>query len=752
MSSILHAHYDAVQGRGQPLFDGTDSHALHVSHLAARFAETMIAARHSGLKELARSAAHLLGLWHDMGKASEPFQHHLHAAGDPHTLETDGKIDHASAGAQHAASAIPYLGVLLAYVIAGHHSGLPDWHGLGDSVLKKRLRKSIPQWQKRIPDGLLSGPNLTSLAAHLPADPFAIAFLVRMLFSCLNDADFLSTEAFLEPDHAQHRIPPLPALEQLAIHLDKKLSERFGPHSANHTAPCPQAARQSAGFFACTTPPSNRANSLLALRFALRHGHLHGMQRVIHVLPHSAMIEQHAQFYQDCFAEMGEHVVLEHHAHLDPEDPAALQQRLAVENWHATLLVTSAEPFLTTLFASRPGRCRKLHRLARTVIILELAQTIPPALLNPVLTALKTLVQHYGCTVVLADCSHIALRHRRDFPIGLKEVREIRPDTPPEPQQTPRVRQYGTLSCSILVQQLLAENQVLTIINHQHHAHTLFMQLQSAAPGEQAPFLLCSTMTAQHRLAVIWQIRQRLLDPSQSCRVIASATLGMGLELAFPVVYRTLDGLDALAQAAGWCQRTEQAPFGGELRIFQPQEAEWAATGLHKEAAELAWQFLQALDDAEDPFSDSAMEHYFRLRYWQKGGKKGLGWDSNEIVSCFQMGTTNELFQFHFRTADNRFQLNDTPQVPLVIPWTEEAQQVVQTLRHHPHPKNTLLRHSARRLQRHLVQVSAHSFQQLVAEQAVETLHGRFHILKNMDIFYCRHAGLQVAEKESTSP
>ncbi|MBF0463428.1 MAG: CRISPR-associated endonuclease Cas3'' [Magnetococcales bacterium] len=430
MNDAVYAHIHKESMLREPLFSGEKNHLEWVASRSARFAEEMVPITNADLVTFARECGKLLGYWHDLGKCSSAFQHYLLTDVDAHALEQRGRVDHSTAGAQHAAGTVRGWGTLLAFAIAGHHAGLPDWNGIGDAVLKVRLHKQVESWQERAPKALLSADGLPP-HIPLPVKGFACAFFVRMVFSCLTDADFLATEAFMNPDQSACREKQFPAMARLADHLRTCLEAKF---PAVETAvqrrrqevlrDCRQATGLPPGFFSLNVPTGG-GKTLSSLAFALEHAARHDLRRVICAIPFTSIIEQNARVYREMFDALGEGIVLEHHANLDPADPQVMDTRLAAENWDAPIIVTTNVQFFETLFAHRPGRCRKLHRIARSVIVLDEAQALPVTLLKPCLAALRELVERYGCTVVLCTATQPALQQRENFKIGLTRVRDI---------------------------------------------------------------------------------------------------------------------------------------------------------------------------------------------------------------------------------------------------------------------------------------------------------------------------------------
>ena len=719
-------------------------HLERVSAKTAHFAKEMMSET-SGLVEFSQEMGRLIGGWHDLGKYSTEFQRYLRNAasrGDGHSEEIRGKVDHATAGAQYAVENIPGLGVLMAFAIAGHHTGLMDWSSSHSvAALKARLKKTVPDWQTYAPQERLSEHLPKS---KLPRDGFACAFLVRMLFSCLTDADFLSTEAFMNPAKSTHRMVESPKMVQLAEHLQKYLERFSSPNTPVQrrrqeiVRDCLHATTQRPGFFSLTVPTGG-GKTLSSLAFALNHAAQHNLRRVICAIPFTSIIEQNAQAYREVFEALGEDVVLEHHASLDPEEPRVMASRLAAENWDAPLIVTTNVQLFETLFANRPGRCRKLHNIARSVIVLDEVQTLPVSLLKPSLAALQTLVVYHGCTVLLSTATQPALLKREAFDIGLTGVREI-VSNPQELYTTLKrvaVRDAGQLSLEEVVTRLAQEEQSLVIVNTRRHAWELYQRLQERMKGEGC-FHLSALMCPQHRSGVLETIKQRL-NHKKSCRVVATQLVEAGVDLDFPVVYRSQAGLDAIAQAAGRCNREGKQPSLGKVWVFTPEEASFTPKGELKQAAGHAREIMRSVEHKDHFLSLKAMEHYFRLHYWQKGGKEGLGWDQKGVMACFNMGRTiKEPFLFQFRTAAEKFQWIEDSQQPVIVPWDQKAERVIQQLRAVFNPEPAFLSWASRSLQRYVVTIPERHRKTLW----VEVLHDRFCILLDPKRQYAQKTGL----------
>ncbi len=370
---------------------------------------------------------YLAGLWHDAGKYSNEFQEMLKNTCNAH-IEQKSRIDHSTYGAKRIITKWPKgEGKTLSYVIAGHHAGIPDGKSNDESCLYKRVDKQLP-YHFACPEFLFD-QTIPNLPFDLGKERFCfeIIFFIRMLFSGLVDADFLDTEKHMSPEKAVYRPMPI-RLNELYKKLETHLSTL--QNKANKTKvniirsgilrDCLNAAEQNAGLFSLTVPTGG-GKTLSSMAFGLRHAIQWKQKRIIYVIPYTSIIEQNTKVFRDIF---GNEVVLEHHSNYEPAEED-YKTRLASENWDAPIVVTTNVQFFESLFACRSSRCRKLHNLSRSVIILDEVQTLPSELLLPCIEAIRELALHYSCSIVLCSATQPAIQYRTDFPAGLKNVKEI---------------------------------------------------------------------------------------------------------------------------------------------------------------------------------------------------------------------------------------------------------------------------------------------------------------------------------------
>ena len=424
---ILYAH--TREGVGDDKWELLHQHLSNVANHSGELAEKF------GARELGR----LNGMLHDHGKAKPTVQDYLRGGTqEPHSVE----------GAKEAVERYPGpLGRMLAFCIAGHHAGLANGIDAGEnrSTLDDRLKKTIPElddiWEKEVelPDEL-SFPPLESTENF---EGFQFAFLIRMLFSCLVDADFLDTEAFyLRLEGKQQKRGDHPQLQKLQKTLDRHF-ENLRNKAASNSPGIVNDLRQEVldysrkqallppGLFSLTVPTGG-GKTLTSMAFGLDHAIEHHLRRVIYVIPFTSIIEQNAKVFRDVFKKLGEDIVLEHHsafddAKFDGREETKDKLRLAMENWDAPVVVTTAVQFFESLFADRKSKCRKLHNVTGSVVILDEAQMLPLKLLRPTMVAIDELARNYQCSVVLCTATQPALK-APDFHNGFQNVREIAPN------------------------------------------------------------------------------------------------------------------------------------------------------------------------------------------------------------------------------------------------------------------------------------------------------------------------------------
>ena len=663
--------------------------------------------------------ANLAGLWHDLGKYRPAFQSYISSVSgyEPDAHIEQGRVDHSTAGAIHAVNQLGSAGQFLAYLIAGHHAGLPDWNAAeaGGSALSIRLSKGKTKGyldealQVGIPSNILQ-PAVQLNKPLAGAD--GLHLWLRMLFSCLVDADFLDTERFMNPQKYSDRQASWSMLELKsrfdAYMVSKAQSSKptiVNQLRANILQDCRSAALESPGVFTLTVPTGG-GKTLSGMAFALEHAvnPQYNKKRIIIAIPYTSIIEQTAEQYREIFGD----AVLEHHSNLDPEKENA-NSRLAAENWDAPIVVTTNVQLLESLFAARTSRCRKLHNLINSVIVIDEAQLLPPDFLQPILDVLRLLTEHYGVTLVLSTATQPALGTVKDSfgktqLRGLDAKREIISDVDNLFRAMSRVE--VETPCDLnqrktwneLAIELCQHPSVLTIVNSRRDARELY----SLMPKDTIH--LSAQMCGEHRSKIITEIKRRLKN-GEAIRVISTQLVEAGVDLDFPVVYRALAGLDSIAQAAGRCNREGSLDKGKVVVFVPPKSPRRGMLLFGEQATRDVWYGHQG-----DPLSHKLFHNYFH-QFFAKGTP-----DKHEIIPLLTTDARQGIVQF--KTAAQRFQLIDDAGKTILVPYGSDGFKWLDLLRNQG-PERYLMR----KLQRYGVNVYENEFNKLKSIGAIEELH-----------------------------
>lgn len=728
---------------------GIESHGL-VEHL---FEVARLAAGHAAPFG-GQDWAHLAGLWHDLGKYRPGFQRYLRAATgadaeNAHIEGGAGRVSHSTAGALLACERFGTPGRVLAYLIASHHAGLYDWNSEFNS-LEARLaseasRAELQEALAAVPPEILDHGSFTANLRGIPGGSAGFALWLRMLFSALVDADFLDTEAFMDEGRAAAR-GAWPELATLRAALDAHMARlaAAAPDTpvnrlrARILAQCRAKAAEAPGIFSLTVPTGG-GKTLASMAFALDHPLAHGQRRVIYVIPYTSIIEQTADVFRGIFGE----AVIEHHSNAE-SDPGRenLRSRLACENWDAPIVVTTSVQFFESLFAARTSRCRKLHNIANSVVVLDEAQLLPPEFLKPILTVLNLLTRHYGVTVVLSTATQPALARQEYFDPqktiqGLDEVRELMqggphvatPDELYRDLRRVRVRLpadwQARTAWEDLAAELGAQPSVLAIVNTRRHAAALHALLP------EGTLHLSALMCGAHRADVIDTIKARLKDGAPT-RVVSTQLVEAGVDLDFPVVYRALAGLDSIAQAAGRCNREGRLPEPGEVVVFVPPDA--APPGLLAKGEGACRSVLHGY--AGDPLDRALFARYFRQIYYQ------CELDKHGIDKL--LAVDGKTLAVNFRTAAEKFRLiDDADQVSVIVRYRgPEGRDATVDQRLAQLRRDGAERWLLRALQRYTVSIRQRDAQRLLAQGDIaELLPGLF--VQVSDLLYHPVLGLR---------
>lgn len=724
MSGTVFAH--TKEGESAESWQMLADHLRGVAELAGGFAGSF------GY----RNWGYALGLLHDAGKVDPAFQRRLFQANAP-------SFDHAAYGAAVASeryekdnpanpTGFDIAGNMLAFAVAGHHGGMPNGTVAdGGETLTKRV-----SWAKTLQDSDCYLEVLKEAGLVLPTEEdleplfplseiqpllvshsqeaidrmiFSVPVRTRMLYSCLVDADYLDTESFTNLDNANKReSQEQPSLPELLTRLEQHMNEltlktdvsRVNEGRALVLADCKFASELPPGLFNLTVPTGG-GKTLASLNFALRHAIKNNMRRVIYAIPFTSIVEQTAGVFRETLDEKGAgspSCVLEHHSNYDfdaLDSEQALRERLAVQNWDAPIIVTTNVQLLESLFSNKPSKCRKLHNIANSVIVLDEAQTLPNELLTVSLAMLEELTNSYNVSVVLCTATQPALDDL--WPFGSKPHEIVKDQLALKEHFKSRAEFVvdGQVEEGILAEKLSELDQILCIVSTRAHARDLYRDvcrccresglLHGKEPYQEGIFHLSANMTPYHRSLWLQKIRARL-DDGERCIVISTQLIEAGVDVDFPVVYREMAGLDSLVQAAGRCNREGRNDVPGIVHVFDFADAEDAVPGSGTLATN--WLGLTAkisrelIERHSGHISADMTEEYFQWLHGVSSEKDAhTGRQILDATGLYKDLCNRELPASRFSTMDfqgyaDKYKIIDDKETPVFVPWGEEGRKL----------------------------------------------------------------------------
>jgi len=683
----FYAHSANPQGQRHRLVD----HLKEVAGLAKKFAD----------KFGAGDLAYWAGLWHDLGKFQPAFQEYL--------LKCEGEPEKTHRGPDHKGA-----GVLLAqkhleplvFLIVGHHGGLPNSVDLKTIWLLEKSNSSASQETVSIAKskGIQIEPQSSLLPPNFVKTPLDAEFFIRMLFSSLVDADFLDTESHFNQKNLEKRgvYPPLTELwkcfDENQSKITDKSSDQLNTIRNEVYENCLDAAELPPGFFRLTVPTGG-GKTRSSMAFGLKHVIRHRMDRVIVAIPYTSIIEQTADVYRGIF---GKEAVLEHHSAViydesDNVDNGTSWARLAAQNWDAPIIVTTTVQLFESLLSSKTSKCRKLHNIANSVIILDEVQTLPTKLLASILDVLRQLVDHYKVTVVFCTATQPALE---DSPYlkGIKEIREI-------------VEEPGKLFCVMkrvdyekprkdekwdwrrVAEKMRQTSQCLAIVNTKDDAVSLL-----SAIDEPSVLHLSTLLCGAHRRDVLGKVRV-LLDEGKPCRLVSTQVVEAGVDLDFPLVLRAIGPLDRIVQAAGRCNRNGKMKKHGHVVVFNPVDAKMVP-GDYRTGTDTAFSIMNLEGfDFHDP---KVYEDYFKKLY------QAVNTDAKKIQESRE--------NLNYKVVDDKFKMIDDANIPVVVRYrgfdekNNEVDKILSSIKYMP-PSVAL-----RKLQPYMINIKQYKFKQFQLE------------------------------------
>lgn len=649
------------------------------------------------------------GLLHDIGKYSLKFQKRIRGS--------EERVDHSTAGAKLCWDK-KGLYQFLSYCIAGHHAGLPDTGGDSDvstcGTMTGRMKKKLEDYQayeEEIEIPVLKNPPFQPVKEE--NRDFFFSMLIRMLYSCLVDADYLDTEIFMNGKEIRNSGEAIETLhkkfaERISDWLDNNDLTTINGRRTEILKHCIEMGKSEKGLFRLTVPTGG-GKTVSSLAFALRHAKEHHMSRVIYVIPYTSIIEQNAKIFSDI---LGADNVLENHCNVDYESSEELKpMQLAAENWDKPVIVTTNVQFFESIFSNKSSKCRKLHNIANSVIIFDEAQMLPNDYLKPCISAIEQILRYYRCSVVLCTATQPALKNLLSEEI---KITELCPRMEEQFSFFKRVsiKNLNKISQEELIQRLERENQALCILNTKKCAQQVFQSIE-----EEGVYHLSTSMYSAHRKRALDEIRERLRK-GEKCIVVSTSLVEAGVDLDFQAVYRQLAGVDSIIQAAGRCNREGKRPFSQCFTYIFSLDLKEYVPG-QRQQIEIAESLLSDNKSFEEL---ETIKRYFEMLYHFRGDSL----DKKDILKKFNRGN------FQFSTVGKEFRLIEENTKTIMIPKEEESKEILDLLKIKGFTKELM-----RRMGPYCVNVYENDFRKMFAAgmlgEISEDLKDDYFVLRDME-------------------
>ena len=688
-----------------------DEHQHGVAELASKFAGEF------GMAEWGR----VMGLLHDKGKEKRAFQQHImKESGLDRQTSVDGDYRHAYVGALIAKELFPNSHLLMDNALMGHHRGMYD-----DGDWKEIMKSQIPE------DVSIDGIQADLIVPRLANPKKDVHHLERMLYSFLVDADFLDTEAFMQPEQSRLR-GNHDSLATLEKRLEAFLAglKKYAPDTEVNRIRnevqnwCVKESVNPPDFYSLTVPTGG-GKTLASVLWAIKHAIKNDLKRIIIAIPYTSIITQTASVLRNIF---GEKNVLEHHSNVDRSafDDRELAQKLklATENWDYPIIVTTNVQLFESLFSNKPSDCRKLHSIAKSVLILDEVQTLPTDFLQPIVDTFDTLKRVFGVSVLFTTASQPVLsgliQGTNPFVSfeGLSNIREIIPEGANLYDRLRRVElkfEKNPKNYDEVANELSHHSRVLCIVNTRNDAREIYTRL----PKEGICLHLSRMMCPDHVMETIDNVKLALKESSNTTiRVVATQLIEAGVDIDFPMVFRQEAGLDSVLQAAGRCNREGKLGIGSTV-VFGLQKPLPPGHIRQTNDARLA-----IMNREYDWFSPEAMEAYFKQLYSR--------------VNSFDKKNIKDLLykaEIQFETAASAFHLIDDNTISVIVNWKNSMELVERLVREGP--SYSLMK----ALSQFSVNVRNGDMKKLVEAGAIEEVLEGIYVIRDQS-FYSNEVGL----------
>ncbi|MEI7884238.1 MAG: CRISPR-associated helicase Cas3' [Clostridia bacterium] len=694
------------------------SHLKNVALYAKKFASSFDA----------EEEGEIIGLLHDAGKYQPEFQARIRGR--------RVKVDHATAGAKILVEKYKAIGELYGMAVAGHHTGLSNsgsTASIGDGSYYAKLNKYKGQ-QITLEEEIKIPLKIKhkKFNSNIKYDSFTFATYIKMLYSSLVDADWTDTEEYIT---GKKRISINYSMEDLLSKVMNNIPQNDGSEINNIREgilkDCLEKAQEEQGLYTLTVPTGG-GKTLSSLAFALKHAKKHNLNRIIYVIPYTSIIEQNADIIANC---VGRENVLEHHSNVllnDENDDEEEEKRIkwASENWDIPIVVTTNVQFFESFFSNKSSKTRKLHNISKSVIIFDEAQMLPRQYLSPCMYAISELVVNYHVTAVLCSATQPEISKYKYDNVNIKEI-VTNPIELAKKLKRVKYTVIGKKTDEEIIELLIKNKKALVIVNSRRHAYSLYKIAKEETNCNV--FHLSTLMCPMHRREVLSKIKN-LLKNNKKVIAISTQLIEAGVDIDFPLVVRSIAGIDSIIQAGGRANREGKLKVGN-VYVVEPLSEEGKIPRSLRNVVSIGQEVISVL--GENAFELEGIARYFKLLY--KASTSDVLLDTKNIISEYEISAG----KYNFKNVAEKFKIIEDNSYNVIIPYNDAAKKLIKEARNNKYTNRTL-----RELQQYSVSIYESEYFNLDKQNVVEKLDNGINILNN-EKYYNQDIGLEIFSEDN---
>lgn len=718
----------------------------------------------------------MVAILHDLGKYSDDFQNYIRTAIEK---ENDGsyeqwikrveKHDHGVYGALYIEKKIvinspleKIVSDIMKMVICYHHGGLNDCVNSEYSVpLYKRFEKC----NDVIPDSIIDrfnkdyNKNMQQLFSEACSEfnslskklfifnkerSFILHLIIKLIYSALIDAD--RTDAYLF--EAETEIKPIELSNKIdeyiklldnkinqfsLVKTNSKFMQAVNEIRSSISRDCLISADKEQGIYKLTVPTGG-GKTLSSLRFALHHAKKRNLNRIIYILPYTTIIEQNASVVRDALKCNDE--LLEYHCNVINDSNE--QNDLLTQNWNYPIIYTTMVQYLNSFFSKSTQDIRRIRNFCNSVIVFDEIQKIPTKCISLFNSTINFLSKICNCTIVLSSATQPTLCDT-DTPIYMENNNELISNVDKCFESLKRMNVqnriipggYSYQMAANFIKDLSKENNsVLCIVNTIKSAEEIYDYILERN-NDFKLYFLSTHLCPENRKKVINEIKDNLIKNIKMV-CISTPLIEAGVDISFDTVFRSLCGLDSIAQATGRANRNGEKEVGNSYiinlkdeNISPLTEVEVGAKHCHTVLEEFKGQ---------DVLMPKANDRYFHLYYNDKKIKSQMNYKIHNDESIFEMLSCNKVrddnykaynnsnipisINYRFKTAAENFQVIENNTKSIIVPF-EEGENIICKLLSKTTVKDKYL--LIKEAQKYIVNVYDNLFNELNKENALMT-------------------------------